>query len=99
LDGLWRPSLRKGIFVWDPTPAAAWIALEEFHTAWIKHQHSSHIFVCPHVMMPEWRNQFHKASGVVFIVPVGHPAWPKAMFEPLLIGIIFPFIRCNPWQL
>jgi hypothetical protein len=98
-DGHWRPVLEKGCYVWAPAPAAAWIALEELRKARIKRQHSTHIFVCPRVMTPEWQKQLHKASDIVFTVPVGHPAWPKEMFEPLLIGIVFPFIRHEPWQL
>jgi hypothetical protein len=51
-----------------------------------------YVFVCPQVMTPEWRKQLHKAAAdIIFTVPVGHPAWPKVTFEPLLIGIVFPF--------
>ena len=98
-DGHWRPTIRFGTFVWTPAPAAAWIALEELRKARIKRQKSTHIFICPRVMTPEWLKQLNKVSDVVVTVPIGHPAWPKAMFEPLLIGLIFPFVRHNPWQL
>jgi hypothetical protein len=98
-DGHWRPILRTGKYVWTPAPAAALVAIEELRKARIKRQHSTHIFVCPRVMTPEWLKQLHKASDVVITVPVGHPAWPKAMFEPILIGLVFPFVRHEPWQL
>jgi hypothetical protein len=98
-DGHWRPTLRPAKYVWTPAPAAAQTALEELRKARIKRQHSTHIFVCPRVMTPEWRKQLGKVSDVVFTVPVGHPAWPKEMFEPLLIGLVFPFVRHDPWQL
>jgi hypothetical protein len=98
-DGHWRPTLRTGKYVWTPAPAAALPALEELRKARIKRQHSSHIFVCPRVMTPEWLRQLHKAADVVVRMPVGHPAWPKEMFEPLLIGLVFPFVRHEPWQL
>jgi hypothetical protein len=98
-DGHWRPTLVKGNFVWAPAPAAAWVALEELRKARIKRQHSTHFFVCPRVMTPEWLKQLNKVSDVVLTIPVGHPAWPKEMFEPLLIGLVFPFIRHEPWQL
>jgi len=32
-------------------------------------------------------------------VPVGHPAWPEAMYEPLTLAFVFPFIKHRPWQL
>jgi hypothetical protein len=98
-DGHWRPILRTGKYVWTPAPAAALVAIEELRKARIKRQHSTHIFICPRVMTPEWLKQLHKASDVVITVPVGHPAWPKAMFEPILIGLVFPFVRHEPWQL
>jgi hypothetical protein len=95
-DGHWRPTLRSGKFVWAPAPAAAWIALEELRKARIKRQKSTHVFVCPRLMTPEWLRQLNKASDIVITVPVGHPAWPTHMFEPLFIGIVFPFIRHQP---
>jgi hypothetical protein len=98
-DGHWRPVICHAKFVWMPPPAAALIVIEEFKKARIKRQHSSHIFVCPRVMTPEWRKQLHKALDVVITLPGGHPAWPKQMFEPILIGLVFPFVRHDPWQL
>jgi hypothetical protein len=50
-------------------------------------------------MTPEWRKQLNKAADFVFTVPVGHSVWPKEMFEPVLIGLVFPFVRHEPWQL
>jgi hypothetical protein len=98
-DGHWRATLRSGKFVWAPPPAAAWIALEELRKARIKRQNSTHVFVCPRLMTPEWLRQLNKAADIVITVPIGHPAWPTNMFEPLFIGIVFPFIRHQPWQL
>jgi hypothetical protein len=98
-DGHWRPTIRTSKYVWAPAPAAAWIALEELRKARIKRQHSTHMFICPRVMTPEWLKQLNKVSDVVITVPIGHPAWPKEMFEPLLIGLVFPFVRHKPWQL
>jgi hypothetical protein len=98
-DGHWRPTWRTSKYIWTPAPAAALIALEELCKARIKRQHSTHIFICPRVMTPEWQKQLYKVSDVVIALPVGHPSWPKEMFEPLLIGLVFPFVRHNPWQL
>jgi hypothetical protein len=43
--------------------------------------------------------QIQNCVDIVFEVPVGTPEWPKEMHEPLLIGVLFPFIRAKPWQL
>jgi hypothetical protein len=29
----------------------------------------------------------------------GSEAWPSEMFEPLTIGIVFPFLDVRPWQI
>jgi hypothetical protein len=55
--------------------------------------------VCPRLLKPEWFRQLFKVSDIVFDVPVGCDCWPRAMFEPLIIGITFPFISKPPWQL
>jgi hypothetical protein len=98
-DGHWRATLRCGKFVWAPPPSAALVALEELRKARIKRQNSTHVFVCPRLMTPEWLRQLNKACDVVITVPLGHPAWPTNMYEPLFVGIVFPFIRHQPWQL
>lgn len=98
-DGFWRTEIESGVYVWAPPPAAADVALEELRVARIKRQSSTHIFVVPRLMTPEWLKQLYKASDIVFSVPVGQSFWEKDMHEPLLIGIVFPFIRCKPWQL
>ena len=97
--GFWWPTIKSGTFVWTPPPAAAAAALEELRKARIKRQNSSHIFVCPRLMTPEWMKQLYKASDIVFVVPVGSPQWPTEMYEPLTIGLCLPFLRSAPWQL
>jgi hypothetical protein len=97
--GFWRHATKKGTFIWNPPPAAASVAIEELRKARIKRQDSMHVFVCPRLMKPEWFRQLYKAADIVFDVPVGTPCWPASMFEPLIIGIAFPFISSPPWQL
>jgi hypothetical protein len=58
-----------------------------------------HIFAVSRLMTPLWLRQLFKASDMVFLVPAGCPFWPDAMYEPLTIGISFPFLRSNPWQI
>jgi hypothetical protein len=73
--------------------------LEELRKARIKRQESLHVFVCPRLMKPKWFRQLYKAADIVFDLPVTSWCWPSLMFEPLIIGIVFPCIRVPPWQL
>jgi hypothetical protein len=50
-------------------------------------------------MKPEWFCLLFKAADIVFDIPIGSSFWPVEMYEPLIIGIAFPFIRHPPWQL
>jgi hypothetical protein len=93
-----RPTLKAGVFGWFPPPAAADVAIEQLRIARIKRQDSSHIFVCPRLMTPEWLKQVHKACDIVFVTPIGSPGWGTNMFEPLVMGICFPFLRFDPWH-
>jgi hypothetical protein len=86
------PKLKASKFIWVPPLAAALPAMEELRKAHIKRQHSTHVFVCPRSMTPLWQKQLYKAADIVIVVPSCHPAWSLAMFEPLLIGIAFPFV-------
>ena len=99
-SGIDYPILKEGrTYVWSPPPFAADIALAEMRKARIKRQKSSHVFVCPRLCSPLWMKQLYKASDVVFEIPSGTPGWPVTMHEPLLIGLLFPFLRHLPWQL
>ena len=48
---------------------------------------------------PLWIKQVYKAADFVFEIPAGQPFWDSDMHEPLLIAVLFPFIRSKPWQL
>jgi hypothetical protein len=98
-DLLARPVLRAGVFGWFPPPAAAEVALEQMRIARIKRQDSTHVFVVPRLLTPRWLKQLFKACDVVLVIPAGTTGWPLNMFEPLLIGICFPFLRFKPWQI
>jgi len=99
-DGMWIPSLKSGTYLWAPPPAAADAALEELRKARHKRQSSTHVVVIPRLMTPRWRKQLHKAADLVlFVPPTLANVWPVEMFEPCLIGIVFPFIPHRPWQL
>jgi hypothetical protein len=97
--GYWRPKILPGTFVWTPPPAAADVALEELRKARIKRQDSLHVVVIPRLLKPEWFRQLYKTCDLVFDIPPGSVCWPTNMYEPVVIGIVFPFLSRPPWQL
>jgi hypothetical protein len=97
--GFWRPNISPGTFVWTPPPAAAMVALEELRKARIKRQDSLHVVVIPRLLKPEWFRQLYKTCDLVFDIPPGADCWPSNLFEPVVIGIAFPFLSRPPWQL
>ena len=51
-------------------------------------------------MAPYWRKQLHKVADFVFDLPCGAlPKWDVSHHEPLVVGIVSPFIPYRPWQL
>jgi hypothetical protein len=97
--GFWRAKIASGTFVWTPPPAAADVALEELRKARIKRQDSLHVVVIPRLLKPEWFRQLYKTCDLVFDVPPGADCWPTNMYEPVVFGIVFPFLSRAPWQL
>jgi hypothetical protein len=97
--GFWRAKIVSGTFVWTPPPAAADVALEELRKARIKRQNSLHVIVIPRLLKPEWFRQLYKTCDLIFDVPPGSDCWPTNMYEPVVIGIVFPFLSRAPWQL
>ena len=58
------------------------------------------MIVCPRMMTPEWLKQLYKASDLVLTIPAGAgDYWPSDLFEPLILGLVFPLINRHPWQL
>ena len=99
-DGFGRPILATGdrTYIWMPAPLSAEVALAEMRKARIKRQSSAHVFVCPRLCSSQWLRHLYRTADFVFEVPVGCNCWSADMHEPLLIGILFPFIRSKPWQ-
>jgi hypothetical protein len=90
---------KPGQFVWTPPPYAADVVVAELRKSRLKREQHLHAFVCPRLCAPMWRRHFFKAADSVIEIPPGFAFWPARMHEPLIIGILFPFIRCAPWQL
>eukprot|EP00980_Cylindrotheca_fusiformis_P003889 scaffold863_cov100-Cylindrotheca_fusiformis.AAC.4 len=91
--------VRAGLMIWSPPPAAAMVALEELRKARIKRHRSTHVILIPRLCTPMWLKQLYKASDLVLEIPPTCPFWSTNMFEPLFIGILLPFCRCDPWCL
>lgn len=99
VDGMWIPRTATGCYVWAPPPCVALQCLEELRKARHKRQDSSHVFVCPRIMTTEWQKQLLRSADVVIYIAPGHPVWSVSQYEPLLLGIYFPFLKHDPWQL
>lgn len=97
--GFWRLKLKSGSYLWHPPPAAADAALEEARKARLKRRESMHIFVIPRLMQTMWMKQLFKFCDLIFPIEPTHTFWPSKMYEPILIGIAFPYLPFRPWQL
>ena len=96
----WEPVIDSGrTYVWTPPPGAASTAIEELRKARIKRTESTHMFLCPRLLTPEWLKQLHKASDIVLTIPPNCPIWPSSMHEPLIFGLMLPYSKFSPWQL
>ena len=97
-DNMNIPVLKKGSFVWAPPPAAADVALEQLRKARLKRQNSWHVFVVPKLYTELWRKHLYRACDIVFEIEANNTVWPASNFEPLVMGICAPFLKCRPWQ-
>lgn len=99
-DGLWMPALStEQWFLWAPPPTAAATALQELNISRHKRPTLGHLFVCPRLFTHKWRKQLFKLADVVFEVPAGcRSCWPMSAHEPVLIGLLLPFLPTPPWQ-
>ena len=99
-DGVWTPLYKRGTYIWTPPPAAAQVAVEQLRKARGKREESTHVFVVPKLMAPEWRRQLFRVSDLYIELPFGNEFWPKQkQHEPLILAITFPFLSHRPWQL
>jgi hypothetical protein len=91
-------NIKPGKFVWEPAPAAADVAIEELRKALIKRRDSTHVFLCPRLLTTQWRRQLNKSCDLVVFLPASNEFWRPDMYEPLTIGLVFPFLSARPWQ-
>jgi len=86
--------------IWTPPPAAADAALDQLGK-WLHMRPTDtiHVVIIPRLMTSRWRKILGKICDLVFTIPVGSVLWSYSQFEPLIVGICFPFIRFKPWRL
>lgn len=97
--GMYRLNIKHGTYLWQPPPAAADAALEEIRKARLKRRSSTHVIIIPRLCTTLWLKQLYKAADIVLYLPCSYSHWSSLMFEPLVIGILFPYSRFYPWQL
>jgi hypothetical protein len=98
INDVYYPQYTRGIYLWNPPPAAAEIACEEIRKARTKRDESTHIFICPRLLAPYWRSHLHRAADLIFEIPAGGEYWPLTMHEPLILAIFLPRLSHRPWQ-
>jgi hypothetical protein len=102
-DGVWLPGTlprsQTTVFIWAPAPAAADAAIEQLAYSRHKRPWLWHVFLCPRLMTNLWRKRLLKIADVTFSLPVGvrEKVWSANMFEPLTVGLLFPFLPHPPW--
>lgn len=97
--GFYRLRTKSGTFVWSPPPIVTDAALEQLRKARLKRRDSLHIILVPHLFTPMWYKQLSKACDMIFEVQPTHSFWSSNMYESLVIGFCFPYIKHRPWQL
>jgi len=93
------PVIEAGTYLWSPPPWAAVPCLEELRKARIKPHESIHVVIIPKLATPLWQKTLFKISNVVIDLPATLPFWPGKMHKHLLMGVLFPYTRSDPWVL
>ena len=94
----WRINEKPGHFVWSPPPAGADCMLEELRKARIKRHTSTHFILIPTLFTHLWKRQLLKACDITIQIPAIHEFWDPSQYEPLTLGICFPFLIHPPFQ-
>jgi len=101
-DGLSSPLPvpSSSVLLWTPPPAAAAVAVEQLSFSRLKRPQLAHVFVVPRLITYLWRKQLFKLADLVFTLPVGfrEDVWPVTMYEPLIVGVLLPYLPHSPWS-
>jgi hypothetical protein len=103
-DGVWAPLTAQhpnSVLLWCPAPTAAEVVMDELALARHKQTDQAHIFVCPCLFMHSWRKRLFKMADFCFYLKAGRNEgiWPLTAHEPLILGILLPYLDVAPWCL
>ena len=98
-NGRWRVNVKPGQYIWNLASVGALAALEELRKARTKRRDSTHLVVVQKLFTPLWLKQLYKVCDIVIFIPAHFNFWPENMFEPLVLGFCFPFVKHRPLQL
>ena len=97
-EGWYDLAFEGGNSIWAPPPAAADAALDQLCDVKLIRPRTAHMFVCPALMSYRWRRKLGKVCDLVFTLPKGNSIWGASQHEPLIVGLICPFLSSSPWQ-
>ena len=93
------PQDTNGVFVWQPPPCLADVAIYMLSEAWHIRPWNVHVVLIPSLMSGKWRKMLFKISDVICVLPFGDEWWPRDQeFEPLTLAFIFPLLNRTPWR-
>eukprot|EP00957_Ditylum_brightwellii_P014117 1064254-Ditylum_brightwellii.AAC.1 len=99
LLSLWYPTVKIGVYVWEPALVTAATALEGLLKARHKRQTSLHIIITHKLMTLYWSQLLHKDADIVMKIPTGTLFWPTHCHEPLFLVFCLPFLPHRTWQI
>ena len=93
------PQDLNGIFVWEPAPCLADVAIYMLSEAWHIRPWNVHVMIVPSLMSGKWRRMLYKISDIICVLPFGEEWWPRdSEYEPLTLAFIFPLLHRAPWR-
>ena len=99
-DWFTAPQDTDGIFIWEPPPCLADVAIYMMSEAWHIRPWNVHVMLIPSLMSGKWRKMLFKISDVICVLPFGDEWWPReSEFEPLTLAFIFPLLHRAPWRI
>ena len=84
-------------YMWTPPSEAVDWALEQLRLARFKRKGLIHVIVIPRLFYSLHRLMLHKESDLVLCLPTDFRFWPAKMHSPLILELVLPFSRHQPW--
>ena len=93
------PQDSNGIFIWEPPPCLADVAIYMLSEAWHIRPWNVHVMLVPSLMSGKWRRMLYKIADIICVLPFGEEWWPRdSEYEPLTLAFIFPLLNRTPWR-